>query len=158
MSDMRSNKIYICNIDNDVNKFNKQFQHSILPSNTSMSMSTRSESTKYDDRVFKRECQAEPYVFMENNLNTKPALYNKNIHTETTLRNTVDKNNECNYNNYIPSTESDLYKLNVPYENQHGKHDLLFEIPHFSSSCTAPVINAQAFHNFTREQRNIVKK
>ena len=86
MSDMRSNKIYICNIDNDVNKFNKQFQHSILPSNTSMSMSTRSESTKYDDRVFKRECQAEPYVFMENNLNTKPALYNKNIHTEKDFR------------------------------------------------------------------------
>ena len=158
MSDIRSNKIFICNIDSDVNKYNKQFQHSILPSNTSMSINTRPESTKYDERVFKRECQTEPYVFMENNLNTKPALYNESIHTETTLRNTVAKNNECNYNSYVPSTESDLYKLNVPYEKQYGKHDLLFEIPHFSSSCTAPVASAQAFNNFTREQRNIVKK
>ena len=67
------------------------------------------------------------------------------------------KNNKCDYNNYRPSMESDMYKLNVPYYKQKGEHELLFQIPHFSSSCTAPTESLNPFNNFTREERNKFK-
>jgi hypothetical protein len=151
-----NNNIYYCYINDDVEKFNKQFQHSIVPSNTALSVNEiPTKATKYDDEQYTRGNGNITPLKDSYNKNTRPAVYSSNINKESMLHNTVVKNNNCNYNGYTPSTQSDLYTLNVPYHKQHQQHDLLFKIPHFSSSCTPPIVNnLNAFNNFTRELRN----
>jgi hypothetical protein len=154
-----NNNIYYCHINDDVEKFNKQFQHSILPCSTTLSVNEIPKSTKYDDEQYSRGNGNITPLKDSINVNTKPLNYCNNINKETILQCSVVKNNNCNYNAYIPSTQSDLYTLNVPYQKQHNKHDLLFTIPNFSSSCTPPVVNnLNAFNNFTREMRNQIDK
>jgi hypothetical protein len=156
MTGFRSNNVLICNLEDDVRKFNKQFQHTVEASNLNLSLSFAPHSLKYDEEIYKRESSKSKTVNIESNEPTKASVYNENIDKETTLKNQIIKNNECNYNTYVPSMDSDLYKLNVAYHKQKGNHDLLFEIPNFSSSCTVPTTSARMnpFNNFTREQRN----
>lgn len=150
-----NNNIYFCNIHEDVERFNKQFQHSILPSNTFLSINNIPTSTRNDNTVYNRSNETIKPLKDTINVNTRPLNYCNNINQETILHCSVIKNNNCNYNNYIPSTNSDLYTLNVPYQREHNKHDLLFNIPKYSSSCTPPVVNnLEAFNNHTRELRN----
>lgn len=155
MSNFRSNTVYICNIDDDAKRFNQQFQYNVVPSNYDMSVSFHPTPVKYDDQVYKRgqgyhEIKDEGNV----NTNTRADIYNRAIHYETDLRNVQLTNNDTNLNKYIAKESSDMYKLNVPYTPQKGNHDLLFEIPHFSSSSCAPNNDRFAFRNSTREQRN----
>jgi hypothetical protein len=155
MSNFRSNTVYICNIEDDAQRFNTQFQYNVVPSNNDMSISYHSSPVKYDDHVYKR---GQGYKEFKNegnvNANTKADIYNRAINYETELRNVNITNNDTNLNKYIAKESSDMYKLNVSYTPQKGNHDLLFEIPSFSSSSCAPNKDRFAFRNSTREQRN----
>ena len=156
MSNIGSNTVYICNIQDDVNKFNKQFEYNVVPSDYDMSVSFNSVPMKYDDTVYKRGGSVDQSKHVINvSTKTKSVEYNNNINVETNLRNVKLTNNDTNLNNYLAKPDSNMYKLNVPYEQKKGKHDLLFEIPNFSNSAAPPVKDKFAFRNFTREQRNL---
>lgn len=158
MSTYKNNNVYICNLDQDIVKYNKQFKHSIIPNNFNLSVPINPTQTRYDSKIYPRfnsNINIPETVSLNCNLEpTKCTYYKNNIDTETTLHNSDIRNNHCKYNSYIPSIESDLYKLNIPYEKQKGVHDLLFRIPNFSSSCSVPDTETNPFLNFTREQRN----
>ena len=157
-----NNNVYICNLDKEISRYNKQFRHTIIPCNFNLSVPLNPPApSKYDGNIYKR-CDVDATVPRPISLNcngepTKCSWFNDNVNTETELHNTHIRNNHCTYNSYIPSKESDLYKLNIPYEKQSGKHDLLFNIPNFSSSCTVPYTESNPFNNFTREDRNKFK-
>lgn len=156
MTDFRSNNVLICNLEEDVRKFNKQFQHVVEPQGLNLSLSFSPESVKYDENTYQRGRGNIKEYKVETNEPTRASRFNDNIDQETTLKHQVMSVTDCNNNLYIPNTNSDMYRLNVPYHKQKGNHDLLFEIPNFSSSCSVPLTNGSLnpFNNFTREQRN----
>jgi hypothetical protein len=153
MSYPKSNNIYICNLDRDVKRFDKQFHHSVTPSNMDMSISEVPTQTKYDNHIYTRGADIVNEV-KNVDINTSASQYAKNIRQETVLQSRILKNNDCNFNSYVPSKKSDLYTLNTSIKKEKGPHDLLFQIPNFSCSSTPPIITGNVFNNFTREERN----
>jgi hypothetical protein len=151
----KSNNVYICHLEKDVKRFNKQFHHTVTPSNYNMSISEVPDNTKYSTVNYKRGVDTlEKRVPTSYNNNTLATMYAESIDNETNLYNADVKNNADNFNSYVPNMNGDLYSLNTPYQKRSGPHDLLFDIPKFSSSCTPPVNDILPFNNFTREQRN----
>jgi hypothetical protein len=149
-----NNNVYICNLDQEIIKHNKFFQHNIVPVNVGLSVGEFPRDTRFNETIYSREHEIIPSLPLDNSPLTRATLYNKNVDKESHLHNTVIKNNNSNVNSYIPSNKSDLYTLNVPYHKQSGKHDLLFQIPQFSNSCTAPVyVSSSPFNSSTRLER-----
>lgn len=148
------NNVYICNLDEEIIKHNKFFQHNIVPVDLGLSVSNFPSDTRFNEHVYNRSHGNIPSMPVDNSPLTRATLYNKNINKESHLHNTVIKNNNPNVNAYKPGLQSDMYTLNVPCNKHSGKHELLFEIPHFSNSCTPPVyISSRPFNSSTRLER-----
>jgi hypothetical protein len=89
-----------------------------------------------------------------------PSGYFEKIDTETILRNQhVTLQRGADQGVYIPSTNSDLYKVNVNFssnQNEEQPHPLLFDRPLFERTINANVAGTQIgndrFFNHTRTQ------
>jgi len=86
-----------------------------------------------------------------------------NVDTETILRNqTVALNRGADQGVYVPSSNSDLYKVHVPSRPSDQPHLLLFEKPVFENAihpniAAIPRIGVDQFNNNTRTQlRNTI--
>ena len=77
-----------------------------------------------------------------------------NINEESKLRNLFFALQKCEQPNYIPSSQSDMYKSRVPSTEYLGSNNLLFKNEEFSefNPNTCDVGN-DFFHNNTRVQR-----
>ena len=88
-----------------------------------------------------------------------PSGFLNNVDTESTLRNQFFGLQKSDQSVYIPSTNSDLYKVTVVSTPSEQTHPLLFERPVFSNSnavCDSAIGN-DMFHNYTRTQlRNTI--
>jgi len=83
-----------------------------------------------------------------------PAGFINNVDTESTLRNQFFGLQKSDQSVYIPSTESDLYKVTIASRRMEQTHPLLFETPKFidtNAEC-AQNIGRDRFHNYTRTQ------
>lgn len=84
--------------------------------------------------------------------------YAQNIDTETMLRNQFYALQNASQAAYVPSSNSDLYKVNVPNGSQMEKtpYDLLFAKPSFDSAANRwkqdAKIGVDRFNNSTRTQ------
>ena len=153
MFKMRSNKIYICNIDSEAAKYQKQFELTMSSHNSNMHLSERGTDTRYDENAYKRGVLLKQQELVQQK-GTTADKQSQLVHTQTHLRNTMYRNDHEQFNSYKPSGKSDMYTLSTPIQPYDGHHGLLFEKPNFSSSCVPPVASIDPFHNFTREQRN----
>jgi len=154
MSTFRSNKVYICNIDDDVEKYAKQFDLTMMSPHSTMHLGERYIGTRYDERVYNRGELLQQKQF-NREANTAADKFAQSIHTSSELRNTVIRNDSCHFNTYKPDQKSDMYTLSTPIQPYNGDHTLLFEKPNYSNSCTPPINTVAPFLNFTREQRNM---
>ena len=77
------------------------------------------------------------------------------VDTESSLRNQFFALQKCDQGKYIPDSKSDLYKVDVPIEQNPMNHPYLFQtstLGRTSHTEINPAVNM--FHNHTREQRN----
>jgi len=91
-----------------------------------------------------------------------PLGYAANIETEMRLRNQYFALQHCDQNVYVPSTESDLYKVTVVSRPSEQPHPDLFAKPTFSNPSAYgslnPAIGKDLFYNNTRTQlRNTIQ-
>jgi hypothetical protein len=75
------------------------------------------------------------------------------VNVESTLRNQFFALQKCNQSDYIPSSNSDLYGLSVPVQENKQTHPLLFRQDEFHDFNPSNVEAQQVlFNNFTRQQ------
>ena len=83
-----------------------------------------------------------------------PTGFMNKVDTESTLRNQFFALQKSEQSVYIPSTDSDLYKVTVVSTPTEQTHPLLFERPVFNNSNAVfnSAIGNDRFHNYTRTQ------
>ena len=108
-----------------------------------------------------------PYLDYNSNINFNPGTHRappsgflNNVDTETILRNQTFALQSADQNVYIPSSNSDLYKVTVVSRPSDQTHPLLFDRPQFNWQTHPNVANSNIgrdqFFNHTRTQlRNI---
>jgi len=75
------------------------------------------------------------------------------VNIESTLRNQFFALQKCNQSEFVPSSNSDLYGLSVPIEENKQTHPLLFKQDEFRDFNPNNVEGQQSlFNNFTRQQ------
>jgi len=76
-----------------------------------------------------------------------------NVNVESTLRNQFFALQKCDQSEFVPSTNSDLYGLSVPIEENKQTHPLLFKQDEFHDFNPSNLEEQQTlFNNFTRQQ------
>lgn len=84
------------------------------------------------------------------------AGFSTNVDTESNLRNQFFSLQKCDQREYVPSSNSDLFKLNVETKNDNKmEHSLLFKNDEFDNfNPNTNNIGNDLFNNHTRVQRN----
>jgi len=94
-------------------------------------------------------------VFNPGNTQSPWSGFSSNINTESVLRNQVFALQKCSQAEYVPTSESDLYKYNFKTKTISQPHSLLFQNENFCSFDPNPepdVVGNQLFLNSTRSQ------
>tara|TARA_X000000950_G_scaffold279577_1_gene372581 strand:- start:524 stop:1063 length:540 start_codon:yes stop_codon:yes gene_type:complete len=109
-------------------------------------------STKKDYETYKLSNQ-----FFNGNSRAPPSGYFSNVDLESNLRNqqfALQKG--ANQSVYVPTSESDMYKIKIPYSPSEQPHPKLFTQPQFSKDLHDNVKNDKIgndkFFNHTRTQ------
>ena len=109
-------------------------------------------STKKDYETYKLSNQ-----FFNGNSRAPPSGYFSNVDLESNLRNqqfALQKG--ANQSVYVPTSESDMYKIKIPYSPSKQPHPKLFTQPQFSKDLHDNVKNDKIgndkFFNHTRTQ------
>lgn len=81
--------------------------------------------------------------------------YSENINDESILRNQLYALQKCNQSEYVPSSNSDLYKYNLSVTQVKQTHPLLFkneEFEKFNPNQNTNTVGNSLFMNYTRNQ------
>ena len=165
------NGVYLCNLDRTSQLSNRIAERNVPSSPLQPSFSIRPVSTKYalmpilDRRApatvpIKQEA---PYsVESVFNPGTAPAPWSgfaDHINVESSLRRQFFALQKCEQSEYVPSTASDMYTVNVqsskPIEQPFPglfRQDLAVQ-PNVRTSHTGPSKDQSVFENHTRQQR-----
>jgi len=77
--------------------------------------------------------------------------FSNNINTESTLRNQFFALQKCEQSEFVPQSNSDLYKTTVDYKPVEQTHPLLFNKPEFAPFNPNKLdVGNNLFNNFTR--------
>jgi len=131
-------------------------------------LAPRSVPTKYSlfPIINRRKPMNEPFIpYLDYNIkqnfnpgtqNAPPSGYINNIDTETVLRNQNFALQKADQSIYVPSSNSDLYKVSVVSKPGQQTHPLLFEQPIFDSKLHPNISNSNIgrdkLFNHTRTQ------
>jgi len=125
----------------------------------------RPQSTKYSlmqivDRQTPTDVSANkvPIYDIRNNFNPGNTMspwtgYSSRVDDETRLRNQFFALQTCSQSAYIPSSQSDLYTIKIPYTTETQPFPNLFKEEKFSPfNPNTLTLGTNVFHNSTREQ------
>ena len=162
---MNQPSLYYCNIKQDEEINERLYARNIPSSNLQPQFSMRPISTKYafmpivDRRApSKVEKEIEPVYNISKTFNPGNAVapwsgFASNISVESTLRNQYFALQNCQQSQYIPSSDSDLYKVQVTGQDISQPFPDLFKKPKFKefdpNTCR---IGSNTFNNNTRVQ------
>lgn len=138
------NGVYLCNHER-VDEINDRMSDRNIPSsNLQPQYSIRATSTKYGymqvlDQYRKPNVPLNNYksfstksVFNPGNAQAPWNGFSNNINVESQLRNQFFALQRCEQSEFVPSSDSDLYKTTVNYKPVNQTHPLLFDKPEFA--------------------------
>ena len=138
------NGLYLCN-HNRVDEINSRMSDRNVPSSSLQPQySIRPTSTKYGymqvlDQYKKPNIPLNNYktystesVFNPGSAQAPWNGFANNVNTESQLRNQFFALQRCEQSNFVPSSDSDLFKTTVDYKPIKQSHPLLFNTPEFS--------------------------
>ena len=133
-----------CNEDRE-EELNQRIYSRNIPSNELQPQySIRPTSTKYGympilDQYKKANVPLSTYtqystnkIFNPGNAKSPWSGFSNNVNVESSLRNQYFALQKCNQSEFVPSTDSDLYKTTVDFKPIQQTHPLLFDKPDFA--------------------------
>lgn len=156
---------YITQIDRIQDLNDRIYERNIPSSNLAPNINTRSVSTKYSLMpIFdvRKESNTplkkhKPHIVEETfNPGSSNGPYNgfaSNINNESILRNQYFSLQNCEMSEYVPSSKSDLYQVNVGGRKELQTHTKLFSNHNLGNfNPNTHNIGQNLFYNFTRQQ------
>jgi len=161
--------VYYCNMDRVQQLSNRIYERNIPSEPLKPDISPRPEQTKFTILgktppplpESLKPCSAErsypnyepSKIFYPGDAQAPWYGFASNINTESSLRNQFFALQKCDQSNYVPSSQSDLYKVKVTSQPMPQPFPDLFRKPEFSphqpNTCN---IAGDLFHNHTHQQ------
>jgi hypothetical protein len=168
------NGLYYCNLDRNLELDNRIYERNIPSAQLQPSFSIRPVSTKYDlmpifDRYKPSSVPCPPKypiyntrtVFNPGNAVAPWDGFAANVNVESTLRNQFFALTDCPQADYVPSSNSDLYKWTFESKsrNEPNPHELLFKQERFEQNNSHNTFNLgrSFYNNPTRQQLKDIK-
>ena len=159
------NDIYYCNNNRNLELSNRIYERNIPSNQIKPSINVRPSSTKYSILPVVDMKKTQHYVSLKeygmynvqttfNPGNKAPAVgFFNNVNTESLLQNQFFALQKSDQSVYIPSSNSDLYNVNVVSRPMQQPHPDLFQKTEFKPF-NPNIVNGgtQIFNNFTRQQ------
>lgn len=138
--------------DRNISSTSLQPQYSIRPVATKYGYMPILDQYKTVNTPLKNYTQySTSQVFNPGNAKAPWSGFSNNINVESTLRNQYFALQKCEQSEFVPSSDSDLYKTTVDYKPIKQTHPLLFDKPEFTPFNPNTLnIGNNLFNNHTR--------
>ena len=157
--------LYTCQQNRTQELSNRIFDRNIPDGNLEPNIDFRPVMTKYarmpivdqkkkpNEKILRYPTYSPHHVYNVGNRSAPWSGFASNVNVESTLRNQFFALQKCDQSAYVPSSNSDLYSLVVPVEENRQTHPLLFKQDEFESFNPNNVEDQHIlFYNFTRQQ------